>query len=161
MRSLFLSAVLFLSILASAAAAQEATGAAQGSKVPATQAAEVSPGQPAIRLELNKLEPAEGGCSLYFVLGNQSPDELAELQTEVYLFDREGAILRGLLFQFQNVRSGRTKVVAFAVPDLGCESIGRVLVNDVPVCTKPDASPVAGCAERLQVTSRSEVELAY
>ena len=157
----FVTAFLFMAALMSPALAQEAPAPPPAAAEASAATDAPAGGGPLITLELNKIEPGEGGCNLYFVLGNQSPDDLAELQTEEYLFDKDGAILRGALLQFQGVRSGRTKVVAFSLPELGCDAIGRVLVNEVPVCTKPDGSAVASCAERLQVTSRADVELAY
>lgn len=157
-----LGPAMLLTLLLTAAAAQEAPDPSPASGAPEPAATEpASNGAPAITLELNKIEPSENGCSLFFLVGNQGPEDLGEMQTEAYLFDKAGAILRGVLLQFQNVRGERTKVVAFAIPELGCDAIGRVLVNDVPVCNKADAAPLAGCAEGLAVSSRAGVELAY
>jgi hypothetical protein len=158
MRSLLGSAVM-LTILSTAAFGQGATSSSPDAAA-AASAEPLSAGEP-VTLELNKLEPGEGGCSLYFVVGNPGPDDLAEVQTEAFLFDKEGAILRGVLLQFQNIRRERSKVAVFPIADLGCDVIGRVLVNDIPVCNKADGSPAAGCADRLRVTSRAGVELAY
>lgn len=158
MRSL-LGSVLLLTLVFSPSYAQEATSPALA-EAPAA-AGGASAGEPAITLELNKLEAGEGGCSLYFVVGNPGPDDLGEMQTEAFIFDKEGAILRGVLLQFQNIRGERSKVAVFPIAELGCDAIGRVLVNDVPLCNKADASPLAGCADRLTVSSRAGVELAY
>ncbi len=161
MRAILFCSAMVLS-LAGVAAAQEAAAPAAGGKAPPAAAAPApAAGQPAIRLELNKLEPAEGGCHVYFVVENQTGDEVGELQTDVYLFDRQETVLRGLVLQFAGIAPQRTKVVPFELADLGCDAIGRVLLNQVVACTRPDASPLQGCAGRISVSSRANVEFSY
>ena len=152
-------ALAAIASLVSPALGQETPAPDDSANAPAEAAA--SPSGPGIRLELNKLEPAEGACHVYFVVDNQTGDEVGELQTDVYLFDREETVLRGLVLQFTGIRPQRTKVVPFELADLGCDAIGRVLLNDVVVCNRPDASPLQGCAELLAVTSLLAVGFTY
>lgn len=159
MRSFIVSAVLLLFVLAGAASAQDAATTPAGDNVPTATAP--SSGQPRVGLELNKLEQVEGACQIYFVVDNQSADVLGDLQTEVYLFDKEDSVLRGLLLQFKDIGAERTKVALFELAELGCEAIGRVLLNDVLVCNKEDGSPLEGCAERLAVSSRVDVAFGF
>ena len=160
MHSIIVSAVLVLPMLIGAAAAQEATGPAPAAAPPAGERQDPA-GQPAIRLELNKLEPAQSACRVYFVVENQTEDEVAELHTDVYLFDRQETVLRGMVLQFACIRPKRTKVVPFELADLGCDAIGRVLLNDVVLCKRPDGSPLQGCGERLAISSRLDVNFSY
>lgn len=110
----------------------------------------------AIMVELNKLVSTDNACQIYFVVDNRGPEPLKELQVDAYLFSKEGVILRGVALPFTDLRSGRTSVSAFDLPDLACDDVGRVLVNKVLVCTDGEGAPVEGCGDRLTVTSRAE-----
>jgi hypothetical protein len=115
----------------------------------------------AIALELNKLLPAEDACHAYLVVDNQTPGLLKELRLDVYLFDKGGVILHGVALQFSDVGPGRTRVVPFELPDLSCADIDRVLLNKVLACTDASGAAVAGCADRLVLTSRAEASFEY
>jgi hypothetical protein len=154
MRPAFLS-ILALLCLPGVALAQATTEA------PAAVAAQPAGEGPRITIELNKLEKTEDACRGYFVIDNGMPDTLKELQIEVFLFDKQGVILRRVALPFPDVRSGRIKVVLFDLSGVACGDIGRLLVNGVLTCTAASGAPIEGCADRLAVTSRAEAEFAY
>lgn len=149
----------FVCFLAGVAQAQnEAPGPAE----PPPAAAAEAPNQGGrISVELNKLEPADNACRGYFVVGNDRPDPLKELQIEVVLFDQEGVVMRQVLLTFAGVRAGRTKVVLFDLPDLDCGDIGRLLLNEVLACTSADGSTIAGCGDLLAVSTRAAPAFEY
>lgn len=116
----------------------------------------------AIDIELNKLEDAEkNACRLYFVVDNGTPDPLKQLEIDVFLFDKEGVILRRAALSFPDVRPGRTKVVLFELADLVCGDVGRLLVNEVLTCTSADDKPIEGCADHVAVRSRGGAKFEY
>ena len=120
-----------------------------------------TPPGPGISLELNKLEPAGTACQAYFVVENRQADHVGELQADVFLFNKEGVVLRSLELPFADIAPGRTVVTAFELADLPCGNIGRVLLNRVVACTNPQGAPIEGCAGRLTVTSRTEQPFTY
>jgi hypothetical protein len=121
-----------------------------------TEPAQATPAQ-AITLELNKLETRDGACTIYMVVNNQGSEALKELKLDVYLFDKQEVILQGLLFQFDNIGAERQSVVPFKLPEVGCDEIGRMLLNKVLVCNDSGGAPIEGCGDRLQLNSKSEV----
>jgi hypothetical protein len=56
------------------------------------------------------------------------------------------------------MRVGKTTVASFALIDRPCGNVGRLLVNDVPVC-KTTAGAAVDCVGALNLTSRATVPL--
>lgn len=159
MRSSYLFTAAFLAFCGGPAVGQESAEPQPAAPAQETAAAETTPG--ALTLELNKLVAAENVCQAYFVVDNQTPDTLQELTVDAYLFDAEGVILRGLALQFMDVRAGRATVVPFELPDLPCGDISRILLNKVLTCTSAAGTPVTGCADKLAVSTRTEIAFDY
>jgi hypothetical protein len=132
----------------------QSTGAAAETGAPA------NPSDAAVTVELNKLEPAANACRAYFVVGNQLPDPLKELQLDVYIFDPKGVIAHRVGLAFTDVRPNRTKVVLFDLADLTCGDIGRLLVNEVLACSTAKG-PVDHCADRVAVNTKTAARFEY
>lgn len=115
----------------------------------------------AISLELNKLEPASGGCRAYFVVENRTQEAVKELRLDTFIFDANGQIARRIGLTFPDIRPERTKVVPFDLAGSGCPEIGRVLVNDVLACTGPTGSAIPNCGDLLKVATRASARFEY
>jgi len=118
-------------------------------------------GPPVITLELNKLEPATGGCRAYFVVENRTAEGVRELRLDTFIFDAGGQITRRIGLTFPDIRSDRTKVVPFDLNGAACPEIGRVLVNDVLACTGGSGSPIGNCGDLLKVSTRAGARFEY
>ncbi len=116
---------------------------------------------PAISVELNKLESAGTSCRSYFLVANRTPDALKDLRLEVYLFDRNGVVLRRIALPFSGLRSERSKVMIFDLADIACTDLDRLLVNEVLTCTGEDGAPVKNCSDLVAVTTRAAVTFSY
>ena len=116
---------------------------------------------PAISVELNKLESAGTSCRSYFLVTNRTPDALKDLRLEVYLFDRQGVVLRRIALPFSGLRSERSKVMIFDLADIACTDLDRLLVNEVLTCTGEDGAPVKNCSDLVAVTTRAAVTFSY
>ena len=116
---------------------------------------------PAISVELNKLESAGTSCRSYFLVTNRTPDALRDLRLEVYLFDRNGVVLRRIALPFSSLRSERSKVTIFDLADIACTDLDRLLVNEVLTCTGEDGTPVKNCSDLVAVTTRAAVTFSY
>lgn len=127
--------------------------------------APASPPPPAperpIAVELNRLEAAGPACRGYFVLRNRLPERIAELRLDVFLFDRQGVVLRRVGLTFPDLRPERTKVVLFDLAEGACADIGRLLVNDVIGCTGANGETVKDCAEKIATSTRTAAEFEY
>jgi hypothetical protein len=124
-----------LTILASAAAAQEAAA-------------------PRLAVELNRIDQIEGACRLTFMVENAMGADLDALALETVLFDADGLVERLTLFEFGALPSGVPRVRQFDVPGLACDGLARVLINGVAEC--PGGLP---CAAALAPSSRTDVEV--
>ncbi len=112
---------------------------------------------PTLAIELNAAEPVDNGCRLTFVMTNASSQSLEKVAFEFVLFDAKGLVSRMTVFDFKSAPSGRTRVRQFSLPDAGCQSISRVLVNDVAECGGGDTAS-ALCSTGLVTGSRTKIE---
>ncbi len=111
---------------------------------------------PPLRIELNRLEPREGGaCRVWLVLNNGGAEPLDPLRLDLVLFGRDGVVARRVAVDVGPLPAARTGARIFDLAGQGCEAIGSVLLNDVLACgTDPTARAV--CAERAALASRIE-----
>jgi hypothetical protein len=120
-------------------------------------------------LELNKLEPlaqGEAGCRVYFVVTNPEAETIAQMRLDLILFGTDGVILRRIALDLGPLAPKKTGVRLFDLQGLACDSIGRVLINDVLACHAGDKPATnadqerAACLDRLALSSRTKVPLA-
>jgi len=131
-------------------ATEEAEGAA------APQAAEHNqPGK--LSLELNSLQPSDGGCRLTFVVENGLGSDLSRAAFELVLFNSEGTVERITVVDFQDLPASRTKVRQFDFKGTQCDGLGRVLVNDTTDCTGDGVEPQA-CLRNLETSTKASIE---
>ena len=109
-------------------------------------------------IELNKLEDAGGQCVASLLLTNRLSDTLDQVRFDLYIFDKGGVIARRLVLDTGPMRVGKTTVASFALLDQPCGNIGKLLVNDVPVC-KTAAGAAVDCVAALSLTSRAAAPL--
>ncbi len=127
-------------------------------------------------IELNKLEPlpaagtTPAGCRIYFVINNNDVDTLAQLRLDLILFRTDGVIARRVALDLGPLPGKKTGVRLFDLSGQPCDSIGKVLINDVLACqSTPAGQPPApatpapvtpapvtttACLDRLTPTSR-------
>lgn len=111
---------------------------------------------PALELELNALQPAESGCKLTFLATNRLGAPLDRAAIETALFDQDGAIDRIVTLDFKGLTEGKTKVLQFALADLPCAGLGRILINDIPTCSGAGLAPTA-CLAKLKTSARPDI----
>jgi hypothetical protein len=110
---------------------------------------------PAIGIELNKLEAVETGCRLWIVIANPTKEPLAKLVVELVSFDAQGVIGQRVAIDLAPVRAQKTVVRPFDLPGEGCAGVARLLLNDAPECAPVPAG--GDCLERLTPSSRAGV----
>lgn len=111
---------------------------------------------PTLAVELNALQPADGACRITFLATNGlAPIERVSL--EVALIGAGGGIDRLVSLDFKGLSTGKTRVVQFALPELDCQSVTRVLINDVTACESEGLDPAA-CLAALSTSSRVTAE---
>ncbi|MDY8109836.1 hypothetical protein U0C82_11870 [Fulvimarina sp. 2208YS6-2-32] len=114
------------------------------------------PAKSVLSIELNRVVANEAGCRLGFVTQNRIGSDLSKTAFEIVLFNPEGLIERMLVLDFGAMPEGRTKVREFNLPNAPCDSIARILVNDVSACEGEGVAEGA-CASALSASSRTDV----
>ncbi|WP_127144154.1 hypothetical protein [Pelagibacterium montanilacus] len=107
-----------------------------------------------LSLQLNALAQAEAGCRTTFVSTNGLGEALDGFAIEIALFDTDGLVSGLSALDFGAMSPERTRVVQFTLPDTDCTGIGRILINDVSVCSGP-ADPGA-CLAALAPETRTD-----
>lgn len=112
-----------------------------------------------LSLELNKLSDVDGYCAASLLLTNRMGPTLEQVRFDLFVMDKDGVIARRLFLDTGPMREGKTTVATVAILDRPCAQVGRLLINDVPVC-KTEAEDDVDCVAALNVASRASVELA-
>lgn len=107
---------------------------------------------PSLSIQLNKLEPVEAGCRVYFVIENRGDTAYDELTVDLVTFDPAGIVGQRLLVQLGPLRAAKTSVSSFDFEALDCTAIDRILVNDVTTCRTP-AGTSEDCVARIALSS--------
>lgn len=111
-----------------------------------------------LSIELNDAVGADGGCRLTFLVENTLGADLTALSLETAVLTTEGQVHQVTLFDFGDLPAGRPRVRQFDLPDLSCEAIGQVLINDVAACEGAGVDPGA-CQSGLDLSSRTDIDL--
>ncbi len=111
-----------------------------------------------LRIELNTIADQDNSCLLTFMVTNGQAAAIDQLVYEAVLFDSAGQVDRLTLFDFGALPEGVPRVRQFAVPDLRCDGLSRVLFNGLHSCTASGAPPEI-CAGPIAPSSRTDVEV--
>jgi hypothetical protein len=120
-----------------------------------------------VPLELNKLEPTgqnHSTCRVYFVVTNPESEPAIQFQLDLILFGKDGVIARRIALELAPLPPHKTAVRLFDVPNLQCDDIGQILVNDVLACRfgnqqSSDEAQRQACLDRITVSSRAKAPL--
>ena len=104
----------------------------------AGQAAGAVAGADGVRLELNRLEDQANACRAYFVVRNGTDAAFDSLRVDLVIFDGDGIVTRRLALETAPLPPGKTSLKVFDLSGIGCNAVGRMLVNDVLSCTDAD-----------------------
>lgn len=110
---------------------------------------------PNIGIELNKLEQTADGCGLHVVVSNPTERVFETFTLDLVIFDKSGVIARSVALDVAPVRAKKTSVYGFNVKGVGCDTFGKVLLNDVTGCGGESEDCTAG----LELSSQSDVPL--
>ena len=116
--------------------------------------------EPPLRIELNKLEANGAACRAYLLYENGGEQAFETLKLDLVMFDSSGVIARRLALASGALPAGMSSVRLFDIPDLACEDIGRVLLNDVLECRDAQGER-DDCRALIQPTSRTEVPFTH
>lgn len=163
----FLAAVAGLVMLVSLAdqtAAQQATASAPDKSTTDQPAATPQPGESPegegsaateVVVELNRLEESGENCKSYFISRNLTEMAFERLRLDLVLFDAEEIVLKALAIEAAPIAAGKTKVNVFEIDGVACDSIARILLNQVAACIDANGER-RDCDAAIELTSRTD-----
>ena len=111
-----------------------------------------------IAVELNAVQTSDASCTLTFLVTNGLGAQVDRVVYETVLFDTAGQVNRLTLFDFGTLPPARPRVRQFAIPDMTCDQLGRVLFNGANVCEGPDLAEGI-CGTGMLPSSRTGIEV--
>jgi hypothetical protein len=90
--------------------------------------------EPAVSIELNKLDPNGGSCRAYLVLKNEARTAFQSLKLDIVMFDGDGIVAKRLAVETAPLPVGKTSLKVFDIAGQPCTGIGRILLNDILAC---------------------------
>jgi len=109
-----------------------------------------------ITLELNSAKQAGNGCRVSFIAFNGTGVVLEKTSYEMVVFDAEGLVAQFLILEFGRLPANKTKVVQFDLAEQSCDSISRLLINDVAECVSNQETSTV-CLDALKTNARTEI----
>ncbi len=111
----------------------------------------------ALEVELNKLEPADDACRAYLVIKNGMDNAFTKLKLDLVMFDGDGVVARRLAVEAAPLAAEKTVLKVFSMSGLECDSLSRVLLNDVIACADPSGTRT-DCVDRMKLSSKTDVD---
>lgn len=115
-----------------------------------------APEDPTLALELNQVESVGGKCRATLVVRNGLEEGLDKLAFDLVVFDKSGGVVAYSGIDLGELPAGKMRVRQYDVAPVGCEGISRLLINEIKQC---GGAAEAGCLQRLQASSRTNIEL--
>ncbi len=112
-----------------------------------------------LTIELNKLEEADGACRAYLLFENKAGSAFRSLKLDLVMFGLDGVITKRLAIEGGPLPKDKTSVKLFEISGLKCESIGRILLNDVINCQDLAGDNKEGCIDMVVTSSKNTVPL--
>lgn len=109
-----------------------------------------------VKIELNKMEQVDGACRAYLLFENDTGQRFDSFRLELILFNADGVIDRRIAVDASPLRSDKSVVKLFDLSGLSCESISRVLLNDVSACAV-DGAERNDCIDIIEPSTRTAV----
>ncbi|MGU3537851.1 Tat pathway signal protein [Methylobacterium sp. A54F] len=121
---------------------------------PAQDAAKAPP----LKIQLNRLEPADESCRFYLQVDNTRGPALKVLKVSIFAFDTDGIAQRNLAVPLGPMPKNKTSMKIFAFNGLPCQKIGRVLLDDVQACEGDEPGVTReSCLDRLETETKAGV----
>lgn len=113
-----------------------------------------------IVIELNNVAQHGAACRLSLLFANNLGKAIDQLALELVLFGSDGRVVALLATNAGAFPAGKSRLKQFDLRDRSCDSIGRILLNDVTECEGDGLTP-ASCTAAARPSSRVDIPLSY
>jgi hypothetical protein len=97
-----------------------------------------------LSMELNKLEPKDSDCRVFFLFDNKSDRAYDKLQLDFYIFRRDGIVSQSFTVDIAPLKANKKSV--------------SILINEVAKC-QVGSEELSDCLDVLSLSSRTDAEL--
>ncbi len=104
-------------------------------------------------LELNRLDAIDDNCRVTLVERNGTAASFSALKLDLVVFDGEGIVTKRVGVDAGPLKAGRTVVRTFDLKGLPCQSVGRLLINDILSC-EAEGLGTDACLDLVEPRSR-------
>jgi hypothetical protein len=111
-----------------------------------------------LSMELNKLEPKDSDCRVFFLFDNKSDRAYDKLQLDFYIFRRDGIVNQSFTVDIAPLKANKKSVKRYDLSDTDCDDVGSILINEVAKC-QVGSEELSDCLDVLSLSSRTEAEL--
>lgn len=112
--------------------------------------------EPALSVELNKLERQGDSCRTYLVLTNGTDSAFDALKLDLVVFDAEGVVAGRLAVDGAPLPARKTSLEVFDIGGTSCQNIGRLLLNDVLDC-RDGSGERTDCLASIRTSAKTPV----
>lgn len=112
---------------------------------------------PRLVLELNKVDVSNEGCQFHIIIRNDTGSDIEVLGADLVFFDKSGVMANRSNVSFGKVKADKTLFRTFVFPNLNCDDVGQVLVNEVLQCQLARETQI-DCLDAMDVSSRAEID---
>jgi hypothetical protein len=123
---------------------------------PAWSQQAVPPAAGKLNVELNALAPSAKGCLMTFVAENDMATPINKISFELAFFNDKSTVDKITVLDFRDLPVGKKRVRQFDMPNVKCEAVTRVIINDTPVCDGPAAGEC-----KAALTTRSQIAVPF
>ncbi|WP_246686491.1 MULTISPECIES: Tat pathway signal protein [unclassified Methylobacterium] len=109
-----------------------------------------------IKLQLNRLEPADDSCRATIVVDNSRGTALKSYKLDLFAFDTDGIAQKRVAAELGPIPARKTTVKIFNFPGIACPKLSRVLLSDVLACEGGDVTRES-CLERTETETKANV----
>ncbi|WP_321446510.1 hypothetical protein [uncultured Cohaesibacter sp.] len=123
------------------------------------QATEAAPDSDrVISVELNNAQALEGACRLSFLIRNDLGVPLETMGIEIVMLDKKGLAQDLMVLSTGALSQGKRRLRQFDLPDVDCDALSEILINDVSDC-QAEGMTASGCLAALRPSSRAKIKL--
>jgi hypothetical protein len=109
-----------------------------------------------LNVELNALTPSAKGCMMTFVAENDMASPINKISFELAFFNDKSTVDKLTVLDFRDLPVGKKRVRQFDMPNVKCEAVTRVIINDTPICDGPAAGEC-----KTALTTRSQIAVPF
>lgn len=113
---------------------------------------------PALKIELNKLEPLDTSCRAYVVVTNAGQTAYKAFKLDLVMFRTDGVIGKRFAIDLAPIKPEKRSVKLFTLEGTPCDQVGSLLINEVMECST-ETGTADNCLSQVATSSLATVQL--